>query len=128
MFMMRRGREPDPMTDRAAFDVLAAYEVAERAGLGSVDCYRAGVEAWRRAHPDQTRTYAAGKAVTVILAKTPAPGLTLRTITPGPASPITSCGKAAGDLQRDICRESEAIGSCDEVRSDHPLMLFERAA
>ena len=68
MFMMRRRREPDPTTDRAAFDVLAAYEVAERAGLGSVDCYRAGAEAWQRAHPDQTPKYSAGKAVTVILA------------------------------------------------------------
>jgi hypothetical protein len=66
--MVWRGREPDPTTDYAAADVVAAYEVAERAGLGSVDCYRAGVEAWQRAHPDQTRKYAAGKAVTIILA------------------------------------------------------------
>jgi hypothetical protein len=66
--MAWRGLEPDPTTDRAASDVLAAYEVAERARLPSVDCYRAGVEAWRRAHPDQTATYAAGKAVAVILA------------------------------------------------------------
>jgi hypothetical protein len=32
-----------------------------------VDCYRAGVEAWRRAHPDQRPGYAAQKAVAVIL-------------------------------------------------------------
>jgi uncharacterized protein YcbX len=66
--MVWLGREPDPTTDRAALDVVAAYESAERAGLPPVDCYRAGVEVWRRAHPDQTATYSAGKAVAVILA------------------------------------------------------------
>lgn len=62
------GWEPDPTMDHAASHVLAAYEFAERAGLPPVDCYRAGVEAWRRAHPDQILAYAAGKAVAVILA------------------------------------------------------------
>jgi hypothetical protein len=66
--MVWSSRESDPTTDRAAFDVLAAYEIAEKAGLPPVACYRAGVEAWRRAHPEQTRKYAAGKAVTIILA------------------------------------------------------------
>jgi hypothetical protein len=36
--------------------------------LSSVTCYRAGVEAWRHAHPDQMPKYAALKAVDVILA------------------------------------------------------------
>ncbi|MBV9966084.1 MAG: hypothetical protein JO008_10350, partial [Alphaproteobacteria bacterium] len=35
--------------------------------LPSVDCYRAGVEAWRRTHPDQSAEYAAKQAVAVIL-------------------------------------------------------------
>jgi hypothetical protein len=33
-----------------------------------VECYRAGVEAWRREHPDQSAEYAAKQAVAVILA------------------------------------------------------------
>jgi hypothetical protein len=33
-----------------------------------VECYRAGVEAWRRQHPDQTVEYTAKQAVAVILA------------------------------------------------------------
>jgi hypothetical protein len=33
-----------------------------------VVCYRAGVEAWRSAHPDQRPEYAAKQAVPVILA------------------------------------------------------------
>ncbi len=53
--------------DSAAADVLAAYEAAEADGLQVVDCYRAGVEAWRRAHPDQKPEYAATQAVAVIL-------------------------------------------------------------
>ena len=40
----------------------------QAAHLPPVTCYRAGVEAWRRAHPDQTREYVALKAVDVILA------------------------------------------------------------
>ena len=66
--MWRRGREPDPTTDHAASDVLAAFEGAEGAGLPPIDCYRAAVDAWQRAHPHQTRAYAARKAVAVILA------------------------------------------------------------
>ena len=37
-------------------------------GSASVDCYRAGVDAWRRTHPDQSAEYAAKQAVAVILA------------------------------------------------------------
>ena len=66
--MVWRGRERDPRTDPAACDVLAAYKAAGDARLATVACYRAGVEAWRRAHPDQAATYAAKQAVAVILA------------------------------------------------------------
>lgn len=58
----------DPTTDDAAASVLAAFNVAEREGLPTVECYCAGVDAWRRMHPDQTPVYAARQAVTVILA------------------------------------------------------------
>ena len=58
----------DPMLDCAAPDVLAAFEGAEQAGLPPVDCYRAGVNAWRRAHPDQSAAYAGKQAVAIILA------------------------------------------------------------
>jgi uncharacterized protein YcbX len=59
---------PDPTTDDDAAAVLAAFEGAQRDDLSPVDCYRAGVEAWRRAHPDQRPDHAALKAVAVILA------------------------------------------------------------
>jgi hypothetical protein len=58
----------DPIEDPAASAVLAAFEAARRDDLPPVDCYRAGVEAWRRAHPDQLPKYSALKAVDVILA------------------------------------------------------------
>ena len=66
--MVWRGSTMDPTTDIAADAVLAAFDDARSAGLPSVDCYRAGVEAWRRAHPDQSAEYAAKQAVAVILA------------------------------------------------------------
>ncbi|HEX5454513.1 MAG TPA: hypothetical protein VFX06_12030 [Stellaceae bacterium] len=66
--MMWRGSTIDPTTDIAATVVLEAFEESRRAGLASVDCYRAGVEAWRRTHPDQSAEYAAKQAVAVILA------------------------------------------------------------
>jgi hypothetical protein len=53
--------------DRAAADVLAAFEGAEKARLPLMDCYLAGVGAWRQAHPDHAPTYAAQRAVSVIL-------------------------------------------------------------
>ncbi len=55
-------------TDEAAADVLAAFKAAREAGRPSVECYRAGVEVWRRYHPDQAPEYAAKRAVAVILA------------------------------------------------------------
>jgi hypothetical protein len=54
--------------DPAASAVLEAFEAAQAARLPPVDCYRAGIEAWRRAHPDQRPEYAALQAVGVILA------------------------------------------------------------
>ena len=63
-----RGSTIDPTTDVAASAVLEAFEAARGDGLPSVDCYRAGVDAWRRAHPDQSAEYAAKQAVAVILA------------------------------------------------------------
>jgi hypothetical protein len=65
--MVWRGSTIDPTTDVAASAVLEAFEDARGAGLPSVDCYRAGVEAWRRTHPDQSGEYAAKQAVAVIL-------------------------------------------------------------
>jgi hypothetical protein len=59
---------PDPTLDPAAADVLAAYEAAWAARKSTADCYRAGVEAWRLAHPDQSAVYAGKQAVAVILA------------------------------------------------------------
>ena len=54
--------------DEAAAEVLAAFHAAREAGRPPVECYRAGVEAWRRHHPDQAPEYAAKRAVAVILA------------------------------------------------------------
>jgi hypothetical protein len=54
--------------DDASPDVLAAFHAARTAGRPPVECYRAGVEAWRRHHPDQAPEYAAKRAVAVILA------------------------------------------------------------
>ena len=66
--MVWRGREPDPTTDAAAPDVLAAYRAAGHVRIVPADCYLAAVKAWRRAHPDQSAAYAAKQAVAVILA------------------------------------------------------------
>jgi hypothetical protein len=52
--MVRRDRESGRMTDPAALAVLAAFDAAQDAGLSAVACYRAGVEAWRHSHPNQT--------------------------------------------------------------------------
>lgn len=65
--MVWRGAERDPTADPAAPDVLAAYKAAVEARLDTPMCYRAGVEAWRRAHPDQSAAYASKQAVAVIL-------------------------------------------------------------
>ena len=54
--------------DDATGDVLEAFQSARTVGRSPVECYRAGVEAWRRHHPDQAPEYAAKRAVAVILA------------------------------------------------------------
>jgi hypothetical protein len=61
------GFEKDPSFDPAAPAVLAAFEAAQRARRPSRDCYLAGVEAWRRAHPEQAREFASRQAVALIL-------------------------------------------------------------
>lgn len=66
--MVWRSSTIDPTTDIAADAVIEAFEAAQRDGAASVDCYRAGVDAWKRAHPDQSAEYAAKQAVAVILA------------------------------------------------------------
>jgi hypothetical protein len=63
--MVWRGRERDPRTDTAAW---RPTRPAGHARVATVDRYRAGVNAWRRAHPDQKGSYAAKQAVAVILA------------------------------------------------------------
>jgi hypothetical protein len=56
------------MSKATADAVLEAFEAARCAGRSPVECYRAGVAAWRRAHPDQSPEYAAKRAVGLILA------------------------------------------------------------
>jgi hypothetical protein len=46
---------------------LKAFAEARAQGRGSVDCYRAGVAAWRAVHPEHSPEYAAKRAVAVIL-------------------------------------------------------------
>jgi hypothetical protein len=48
--------------------VLAAFGAAKNAGRPPTDCYRAGVEAWRRLHPEHAPEAAAKKAIGIILA------------------------------------------------------------
>jgi hypothetical protein len=66
-FMVWRVERIDPKANLGAQAVLKAFESARRAGRPSVECYRAGVEAWRREHPDQSPEYSAKRAVAVIL-------------------------------------------------------------
>jgi hypothetical protein len=54
--------------EQTATAVLKAFREARDTGRASAECYRAGVEAWRRIHPDHTPGYAAKQAVAVILA------------------------------------------------------------
>ena len=66
--MVWRVSKVDPTTNVTAEAVLKAFDSARCSGRPSVECYRAGVEAWRRQHPDQTPEYTAKQAVAVILA------------------------------------------------------------
>jgi hypothetical protein len=67
--MTWRGATIDPTSDDTAEMVLEAFRSARNSGKPSVECYRAGVAAWRRVHPDQSPEYAAKRAVAVILAE-----------------------------------------------------------
>jgi hypothetical protein len=62
--MVWRVSKVDPASEATGAAVLKAFETARRS---SVECYRAGVEAWRRDHPDQSPEYAAKRAVALIL-------------------------------------------------------------
>ena len=68
--MVWHGSTIDPTGDVAAASVLDAFEAARSACLPLVECYRAGIEAWRCTHPDQSAEYVAKQAVAVILAAT----------------------------------------------------------
>jgi hypothetical protein len=57
----------DPGSNATSEAVLRAFEAARAEGRPSVECYRAGVAAWRLAHPEQAPEYAAKRAVAVIL-------------------------------------------------------------
>lgn len=59
----------DSTTGAARQAAVRAFEAARRAGRTTVECYRAGVVAWRRAHPDHSAEYAAKQAVSAILAR-----------------------------------------------------------
>jgi len=62
--------KPDPTKDEAAPAVLAAHRAAVAAGKPIPECYLAGVEAWRRFHPNHARAYASKQATEVILRAT----------------------------------------------------------
>ena len=46
---------------------LLAFATARAQGRSSVECYRAGIAAWRHVHPEHSAEYAAKRAVAVIL-------------------------------------------------------------
>ena len=58
---------PDAAKTAAGEAALKAFATARAQGGSSVECYRAGVAAWRRVHPEQSAEYAAKRAVAVIL-------------------------------------------------------------
>jgi hypothetical protein len=53
----------DAQSAIAAEAALEAFEAARGAGRSTVECYRTGVAAWRRARPDHAAEYAAKRAV-----------------------------------------------------------------
>lgn len=57
----------DATTKAAGEAALKAFSAARAQGRPSVECYRAGVAAWRQIHPEQSAEYAAKRAVAVIL-------------------------------------------------------------
>ena len=64
--MQGSGTEADKAAES---EVLAAFLTARNAGRPQVDCYLAGIAAWRRHYPDQQASYAAHQAVALILAR-----------------------------------------------------------
>ena len=50
--------------------MLRAHRAAVAAGKASPECYLAGVEAWRRFHPEHALTYASTQATEVIIRAT----------------------------------------------------------
>ena len=67
MAWRRLGADLTSGTARQA--ALRAFEAARSAGRTTVECYQAGVAAWRRAHPDHSPEYSAKQAVSAILAR-----------------------------------------------------------
>jgi len=67
MAWRRLGADLTSGTARQA--ALRAFEAARSAGRTTVECYRAGVAAWRRTHPDHSAEYSAKQAVSAILAR-----------------------------------------------------------
>jgi hypothetical protein len=65
--MQRHSSIVDANSKPAAEAALRAFEAARAQGRPSVECYRAGVAAWRHLHPEQAAEYAAKRAVAVIL-------------------------------------------------------------
>ncbi len=64
----RRGAVVALLSDGLVNDqVLEAFEAAQREGRPPVECYRAGVDVWRRFHPDHAPEFAAKQAVGIIL-------------------------------------------------------------
>jgi hypothetical protein len=67
--MAWRSLGADLTTGTARQAAIRAFEAARRAGRSTVECYRAGVVAWRRTHPDHSPEYSAKQAVSAILAR-----------------------------------------------------------
>jgi hypothetical protein len=57
----------DSTTKTAEEATLKAFALARARGRPSVECYRAGVAAWRDLHPEHSPEYAAKRAVAAIL-------------------------------------------------------------
>jgi hypothetical protein len=61
----------DDADERAVETVLAAFYAAVGAGYERVQCYVAAVDALSAVYPDQSRTAAACKAVSIVRARLP---------------------------------------------------------
>jgi hypothetical protein len=55
------------VSPREAEIILRRFELAEKNGARSVDCYLAAIDSWCRLHPNVRRQYAAACVVQVIL-------------------------------------------------------------